>query len=159
MNKLKHALLILPIIVASTTNMVHAQDSKDAEEIAQEIANSTVYKSPNCGCCAVWVDYMKKHNIMLKVENTDNVAPIKKQLGISDEKLYSCHTAVIGGYVIEGHVPVSDILRLLKEKPDVLGLTAPGMPRMSPGMASENPKDYTVYSVSHDNDTEVFSKY
>lgn len=89
----------------------------------------------------------------------DNVDPIKAENGLTNPALKSCHTALIEGYVIEGHVPVSDIQRLLAERPDVTGLTAPGMPMMSPGMGSETPKDYDVLAFDSDGRAHVYSSY
>jgi len=89
----------------------------------------------------------------------DNVDAIKAKHGLTAPSLKSCHTATIDGYVIEGHVPVTDIERLLSERPDVVGLTAPGMPMMSPGMGSELPKDYDVLAFDKDGHSHVYSSY
>ena len=82
----------------------------------------------------------------------------QERLGVAPQ-VQSCHTGVVGGYTIEGHVPVEDILRLLREKPEVAGLSAPGMPRYSPGMMSIEPRDYDVVTFTRSGDTEVFSSY
>ncbi|MGB1466066.1 MAG: DUF411 domain-containing protein [Alcanivorax nanhaiticus] len=92
-----------------------------------------VYKSPTCGCCGAWVDHMKENGYTVKVHETDNLQPIKEKAGILPGT-GSCHTAFIDGYVIEGHVPASDVDRLLAERPAGKGLTVPGMPVGSPGM-------------------------
>ena len=91
-----------------------------------------VWKDPNCGCCGDWVKHLQSNGFLVQVIDTGNVAA-RKRLGMPDA-LGSCHTARVGGYVIEGHVPAADILRLLREKPDALGLAVPGMPIGSPGM-------------------------
>lgn len=121
----------------------------------------TVYKTPTCGCCQAWVEYLENsgHAFDITVHNFDSLDQIKADLGFTDRRLHSCHTAVIGDYLIEGHVPVMDIQRLLSEKPDVAGLTAPGMPMLSPGMNSIEPKDYDVLSFDRDGKIEVFSSY
>lgn len=103
-----------------------------------------VYRSPSCGCCGGWIDYMKAKGHPAKVVMQDDVAPTKQKLKVPEE-LESCHTAVIDGYVIEGHVPVEAIDKLLKERPKVTGLSAPGMPQGSPGM-SGRPEPFTVYA-------------
>ena len=104
-----------------------------------------VYKDPNCGCCQFWVDYMKKLGYKATVNNTGMEA-IKKTHKIPPT-LQSCHTTLVGGYVIEGHVPESDIARLLKEKPKgIVGLTIPGMPASAPGMDQLPFRPYTVLS-------------
>jgi len=119
----------------------------------------TVWKSPYCGCCQGWVDYMEQNGFEVTVHETENMDPIKQKLGITDPSLYSCHTAKVGDYLVEGHVPAADIRRLLKEKPDILGLTAPGMPMMSPGMNSIEPKGYDVLQFDQGQDTAIFSQY
>lgn len=108
----------------------------------------TVYRSPNCGCCGGWVDYMKAKGHESKVVLQDDVTPTKERLKVP-EAMQSCHTAVIDGYVIEGHVPVEAIDKLLKERPKVTGLAAPGMPQGSPGM-SGRPDPFTVYAFGPD---------
>ncbi len=118
----------------------------------------TVYKSPTCGCCTGWINYLRDNNFEVEAYDVQNLDPIKEQYGV-DHHLQSCHTALVDGYVVEGHVPVDDIRRLLKEKPDIKGLTAPGMPPLSPGMASLTPKNYDVLSFDEDGKVEVFSEY
>lgn len=108
----------------------------------------TVYRSPSCGCCGGWVDYMKAKGHESKVVLQDDVTPTKERLKVP-EAMQSCHTAVIDGYVIEGHVPVEAIDKLLKERPKVTGLAAPGMPQGSPGM-SGRPDPFTVYAFGPD---------
>jgi hypothetical protein len=122
-------------------------------------SNVTVYKSPTCGCCAGWVDYLRDNGFKVVTHNVDSLEKIKADLGLTDNRLKSCHTAVVDGYVVEGHVPVSDIQRLITEKPDIIGISAPGMPQMSPGMASIVPKDYDVLSFDKEGKIELFSSY
>lgn len=101
--------------------------------LAQDAPHMTVWRSPSCGCCGKWVDHMKAAGFKVTVESVDDLDKVKRLAGVSDE-LASCHTARIGGYTIEGHVPAADIKRLLTERPDVRGLAVPGMPMGSPGM-------------------------
>ncbi len=120
-----------------------------------------VWKSPNCGCCSGWVKHMKSAGYAVKVQDTalGILAKIKRQAGLSPD-LQSCHTAKIGGYVIEGHVPAEDVARLLNEKPDAVGLTVPGMPIGSPGMDFGPDKEpYDVLLVKKDGTREVFAKH
>lgn len=100
----------------------------------------TVHKSPDCGCCGVWVEHVRKAGFPVRVNDTGDMAAIKQRLGIPAE-MQSCHTAEVDGYVVEGHVPVADIQRLLAERPQARGLVLPGMPIGSPGM--ESPDGYT----------------
>lgn len=93
----------------------------------------TVYKSPQCGCCGAWVKHVEASGIAVRVVETDRVADKASQLRVP-EKFRSCHTAEIGGYFIEGHVPADDIRKLLRERPQARGLAVPGMPIGSPGM-------------------------
>lgn len=118
-----------------------------------------VWKSPTCGCCTGWVEYLEDEGFEVVAHDTDEVDAIKTALGLVDPRLKSCHTATIDGYVIEGHVPVSDIERLLAERPNVIGISAPGMPMMSPGMGSREPKDYDVISFDENGDTALFSRH
>jgi hypothetical protein len=119
----------------------------------------TVWKSASCGCCQRWVDYLQDDGFEVIAHNVDDVVSIKQKLGITDSALYSCHTAKVGGYLIEGHVPASDIRRLLNDRPKLMGLTAPGMPQMSPGMFSIEPKGYDVVQFNAKQETGVFSSY
>ena len=118
-----------------------------------------VYKSPTCGCCEGWVTYLRDNGYTVKTNDMVSMGEIKNRLGLTDKRLHSCHTAVVEGYIVEGHVPVGDIQRLLEERPEIKGITAPGMPQMSPGMASIEPKGYDVYSFDENGKIEVFSSY
>lgn len=119
----------------------------------------TVYKTPTCGCCSAWVDYLRDEGFEVEAHNLTDLTDVRAQHGLTDRRLMSCHTAVVGGYVVEGHVPVDDIRRLLNERPDVVGITAPGMPQLSPGMASRIPQDYDVLSFDKRGRIERFSRY
>ena len=92
-----------------------------------------VVKTPTCGCCGAWVDHLRAAGFEVTVTDVEDVTPTARQLGVPDD-LRSCHTASIGGYAVEGHVPVEDIRRLLAERPDAAGIAVPGMPIGSPGM-------------------------
>ena len=118
-----------------------------------------VWKSPTCGCCAGWVEYLEEEGFEVVAHDTDEMDAVKAALGLVDPRLHSCHTATIGDYVVEGHVPVSDIERLLAERPEVVGISAPGMPMMSPGMGSREPKGYDVVSFDEDGRIEMFARH
>jgi hypothetical protein len=117
-----------------------------------------VYKSASCGCCTKWVDHLKANGFNVEARNTNNLNKIKKEAGLQP-KLASCHTAYVDGYVIEGHVPASDIKMLLKERPDVTGLTVPGMPMGSPGMEGPRRDKYEVLTFDKAGKTTVFSRH
>ena len=118
-----------------------------------------VYKSPTCGCCTDWVKHLEENGFEVEVTDTNNLNPIKADAGLTPA-LASCHTAFIGDYVIEGHVPASDIQRLLAEAPKATGLSVPGMPMGSPGMEIGNRKDhYKVILFNDAGQTRVFAEY
>jgi hypothetical protein len=117
-----------------------------------------VYKSPTCGCCAKWIDHLEKNGFEVSTSNVPDVAPIKRANGVP-AKLASCHTAVVGGYVIEGHVPAADITRLLAERPKIAGLAVPGMPTGSPGMEGPNPERYEVIAFDSSAETSTFATH
>jgi hypothetical protein len=126
---------------------------------APEIPVIDVYKSPTCGCCSKWIDHLKANGFTVRSHDTDNVAQHKYRLGVPFG-YGSCHTAEIGGYVVEGHVPARDIQRLLKEKPRARGLVVPAMPIGSPGMEEGNRKDpYDVFLVNRNGSTQIYAKY
>lgn len=116
--------------------------------IAQAATAMTVYKSPACGCCEKYVDYLRENGFAVKAVDENNMDAIKKRFGVS--KVASCHTAVVDGYVVEGHVPVGAIRKLLKEKPAIVGISAPGMPMNSPGMGEMKKGTLTIYTVPKD---------
>ena len=119
----------------------------------------TVYKSPTCGCCDKWITHMEDNGFKVSAIDVLEMNIVKEQYGI-DRRLASCHTALVDGYYIEGHVPATDVKRLLSEKPDIAGLTVPGMPVGSPGMEMGERKDpYYVIAVDKDGDIEVFNQY
>lgn len=119
----------------------------------------TVFKDPNCGCCREWVTHLRKHAFDVAARDTSDVAAVKRT-GRVPERLHSCHTAFVGGYVIEGHVPAADIRRLLKEKPKVAGIAVPGMPAGSPGMEMGSRVDpYDVIAFNRDGTSKVFARH
>lgn len=127
---------------------------------AQALPLVLVHKSPTCGCCGAWVDHMRAAGFQVEVRDSDDLNPIKQSLGVPEDKT-SCHTAQVGPYFVEGHVPAEDIKRLLAQESDARGLTAPGMPAGSPGMempdGSKQP--YTVELVRADGTTEAFAQH
>ena len=118
----------------------------------------TVYRDPNCGCCTKWIEHLIKHGFRVKDNKSDAMSEVKRGLGVP-ESLESCHTGVVNGYVIEGHVPAADIQRLLKAKPKVAGLAVPGMPMGSPGMEGPRTDRYDVLSFDKTGKTRVYAKH
>jgi hypothetical protein len=125
---------------------------------APEQPKITVYKDPSCGCCKHWIEHLIKHGYRVDARDTPQMAEVKRTLGVP-EALTSCHTAVVNGYLIEGHVPAADIAKLLKEKPKVAGLAVPGMPAGSPGMEGPRQQHYQVLSFDKNGKTKVFASY
>lgn len=126
---------------------------------AEEAKVITVYRSPTCSCCGKWIEHLKQNNFVIKDIMNDDMQAIKKQQGVSDE-MASCHTALVDGYVIEGHVPADDIKALLKTKPKVVGIAVPQMPMGTPGMEMGDKKDpYNVMSFDQNNHYEVFKSH
>jgi hypothetical protein len=117
----------------------------------------TVYKSPTCGCCSDWVDHMRENGFRIVAVDTADVEPIKRRLGVRQEH-FSCHTATIGGYVVEGHVPAADVHRMLTERPEITGIAVPGMPQGSPGMETGYKERYDVIAFSPHGRSSVFAR-
>ncbi|MDE2598431.1 MAG: DUF411 domain-containing protein [Rhodocyclaceae bacterium] len=117
-----------------------------------------VYKTPNCGCCAKWVQHLQKAGFTVNTHDVGNVTPTREKLGMP-ESYASCHTAKVGGYVVEGHVPAEDIKRLLKERPVAIGLAAPGMPQGSPGMETATPAPYDTLLIKRNGSSSVYARH
>jgi hypothetical protein len=118
-----------------------------------------VYKDPSCGCCALWVKHLEANGFATRVKDVEDIAAFKTQHGVP-AKARSCHTGVVNGYVIEGHVPAADVKRLLKERPAVSGLAVPGMPVGSPGMEVGNTvQPYDVLTFDKQGQMRVYASY
>lgn len=118
-----------------------------------------VFKSPTCGCCGKWVEHLQAAGFAVKVTEISDTAATRKRLGMP-ERYGSCHTATVGGYLIEGHVPAAEVKRLLAAKPKAIGLAAPGMPPASPGMDVPGRTDpYDVLLIGSDGQSTVFATY
>ena len=134
------------------------RDSDEAPARASAQAGDvrvTVYKSPTCGCCTKWVDHIRAAGFEVEVRDTVNVQPVKTEHGLPGT-LASCHTALVGVYVVEGHVPADVIERLLRERPDVAGIAVPGMPMGSPGMEGWYTDTYQVIAFGEKAGTSVY---
>jgi len=146
------SVIVLTLFIFSLISFTFLQKASAGSEM-------TVYKSPTCGCCGKWIKHMEENGFKVKAVDMLEMNIVKEKYGIT-RNLASCHTAIIDGYYIEGHVPASDVKRLLAEKTDSKGLTVPGMPVGSPGMEMGDRVDsYQVLSVKHDGSTEVFKQY
>jgi hypothetical protein len=117
-----------------------------------------VFKTPTCSCCGKWVEHLKANGFDVKVQEVDNTAAYRKQYRVP-RGMESCHTAVVGGYAIEGHVPAKEIKRLLEEHSKLAGLALPGMPLGSPGMEGPRSDAYSVMGFDQDGQTLVYARY
>ena len=129
-----------------------------APALTEELPPMTVWKSPWCGCCGKWVEHVRAAGFDVQVNEVEDLSSVKQMAAVPND-LESCHTARVGGYTVEGHVPASDIIRLLEEKPEAHGLFVPGMPSGSPGMENGYQDPYDVLLLDRDGNTEVFSSH
>lgn len=116
----------------------------------------TVYASPTCGCCTKWVDHLKENGFLVTVESLVDVTPIKRQFAVP-ESLWSCHTAMVHAYIMEGHVPADLIQRVIRERPAIAGLAVPGMPNGSPGMEGSTKDPYDVMAFAANGAIHIFA--
>jgi len=124
---------------------------------AQANGPISVYKTPTCGCCEKWVAHLEANGFEVSTHDMDDLRSIKSMAGVQPQHA-SCHTALVDGYVVEGHVPATDIERLLRERPDIVGITVPGMPIGSPGMELGDRRDnFAVITLEKNGTTNVFS--
>jgi hypothetical protein len=131
------SLLLLTVLVPAT------------EAIAEELTKATVYKDPNCGCCHNYVSYLRENGFEVEVVDTGDLSSIKQSHGVPED-LAGCHSTLVEGYVVEGHVPIAIVKRLLQEKPAISGISLPGMPLGSPGMDGEKEGPFVVYEIAKD---------
>ena len=144
-------LFLLPLSALS----LGAQQNRPAPSALPKVV---VHKDPNCGCCSLWVQHMERAGFAVTVSPDTDLSAIRKKHGVTPT-LQSCHTALVGGFVVEGHVPADDVKRLLRERPKVVGIATPGMPIGSPGMEQGSTKQpYDVLAFDAAGKTTVFSK-
>ena len=120
-----------------------------ATAVGEEKIAATLYKTPGCFCCDGYATYLRSNGFDVKVVESRNMTLIRKQQSIPS-KLEGCHTTLVGGYVVEGHVPVAAVKRLLSEKPKIKGISLPGMPEGSPGMTGTKKGPFTVFAITDD---------
>ena len=125
--------------------------------VADALPRALVYKTPSCGCCNLWVDHMREAGFEVDARNLNDIIPIKIDAGVPP-RMSSCHTTLIDGYVVEGHIPAEHVKRLLEERPDVVGIAVPGMPIGSPGMEGIGARPYQVLSWDREGNVEVYAE-
>jgi len=156
-NKLLLALFIAGLIaVAGCSSQKIGGNNQISGKVADGIT-ATIFKSSSCGCCSVYTQYMGKKGFDVKIEETEDLTPIKEKYNIPGS-MQSCHTSVIGSYFVEGHVPVEAIEKMLAEKPDIAGIAMPGMPSGSPGMTGAKRGTFVIYAVNKDGSTAEFMR-
>ncbi|MBI5438147.1 MAG: DUF411 domain-containing protein [Nitrosomonadales bacterium] len=116
------------------------------------------YKSPQCGCCKLWAEHLQKNGFTVTLHDVDDIPAARKKLGMPN-RFGSCHTAKVGQYLVEGHVPAADIKKLLEKKPKAIGLAVPAMPPGSPGMESDHPVPYNTLLVGVNGNANVFARH
>ena len=124
--------------------------------LAADATPITVYASPTCNCCHKWVKHLERNSFLVTVENLADVTTVKRRIGVP-EGLWSCHTAMVAGYAVEGHVPADVILKLLRERPAFAGIAAPGMPAGAPGMEGAGKDAYDILAFDKDGQTQVYA--
>ncbi|WP_415896351.1 DUF411 domain-containing protein [Neptuniibacter sp. QD57_21] len=153
--------LIIGLVSAVLCMPVFAADPYWEEGKTDQSYEIDVYHSPTCGCCKEWITHLEQHNFNVNSIEMHDVSPIKQRLGVPAQGA-SCHTGVVNGLVVEGHVPAQDIKKLLADNSDNIRLlTVPGMPSGGPGMDMEGARkdDFKVYAVSDKNEVSVYSEY
>jgi hypothetical protein len=136
--------MLLASTAVSASPFVTAQMARAAAPI-----QATLYKNPQCSCCEGYAQYLEKNGFKVDVTPTNDLAEISQKAGVSED-LEGCHTMFVGGYVVDGHVPVDVIRKLLAEKPAIAGITLPEMPSGSPGMTGPKTETWTIYAVTKD---------
>ncbi|NEZ03807.1 DUF411 domain-containing protein [Wenzhouxiangella sp. XN201] len=157
--KLTTAIILASALLLTAGCQARSEGQDPEQTLTSAQHEMTVYHDPQCGCCGKWVEHMQANGFKVEEVPTTDMGRVKREHGVPHE-LPSCHTAVVGDYVIEGHVPAEDVLRLLSEQPDARGLSVPGMPLGSPGMEVDHRRmAYDVVLFKRDGETEVFNHY
>ncbi|HEY9881690.1 MAG TPA: DUF411 domain-containing protein [Leptolyngbyaceae cyanobacterium] len=159
LRSLTAGLLLGSVIQARPAKAAPSDSARSTAPPSQAVLKITVYRDPACGCCHKWVNYLEQQGFQVTDIVRSDMATVKQQHGVPDD-LASCHTAIVEGYVVEGHVPAADIQRLVTERPDIKGIAVPGMPVGSPGMESGDRQDaFVVVAFGPGRQTTTFNRY
>lgn len=151
-------ILIVVAFIILTVRSISESGANDLSKIESFNGEISLYKSQSCGCCSIYYNYLKSDsNVNVKMINQEDLSGIKKQYGVPSS-LQTCHTSIIGGYFVEGHVPLEAVVKLLTEKPDIKGISLPGMPSGSPGMTGSKVNSFIIYAVGKDGSTSEFMR-
>lgn len=149
--------LTLTLALVASTLSLSTLTWAQTEVSDTDLPSMIVYKNPSCGCCSLWVDHVKEYGFKAKTYTSNKMDKLKDRLGVP-AKLRSCHVATVDGYTFEGHVPADLIEKVLTERPEIAGLTVPGMVVGSPGMEGRNPQHYDVLAFTVSGETYVYAK-
>lgn len=156
--------LLVPLLAAacageteSTSNGQALAAEAPSAEVSEELPTILVYKTATCGCCNGWIEHLEAAGFTVDARDTRDLMSVKRDAGVPTQ-LSSCHTAIVEGYVVEGHIPAEQVKSLLANRPDVAGIAVPGMPIGSPGMEGPNPQPYQVYSFTGDGQAAVYAE-
>ena len=156
------ALRILPLVIVLSAcgtgeaGEVGADGETAAFTVAADMPSIIVYKTASCGCCNGWVEHLREAGFTVDARDVRDIMTVKRDAGVPVQ-MSSCHTAIVDGYVVEGHVPAEHVARMLEERPEIAGIAVPGMPIGSPGMEGANPEPYQVLTFAHDGTAGVFA--
>ena len=154
-------LLLMTCVFAAGCSQADASSDGEAlavvSAVAADLPTVLVYKTPTCGCCSGWVEHLEAAGFTVDARNVTDLMSVKRDGGVPVQ-MSSCHTAIVDGYVVEGHVPADQMKRLLAERPDIAGIAVPGMPTGSPGMEGAGAQPYQVLSFTHDGHAAVFAE-
>lgn len=153
---LRAAMMAAALIAASGCSKGSAPPA-DTISTAEALIPIKVYKDANCGCCKEWVKHLEANGFKVETMDMPDLSLLKQKYGVKEE-LQACHTAIVGGYVVEGHVPADVIKQMLKEKPAIAGVAVPGMPQGSPGMESATKERYNVLTFDRAGRTTVYAQ-
>lgn len=153
-------LVLLVALATVLAGCTRSDAAGDATASGEEWPLVTVYKTPTCGCCVVWAEYMEDEGFEVRQIDVASTADVRERLGVPHQ-LGSCHTATVGDYVVEGHVPADDVRRMLTERPEATGIAVPGMPIGSPGMEvpGRTPHQYEVILFRRDGTGLVYARH
>lgn len=159
--KLSRPLLLTCSLILAACGATETADTAEAlpllAEASSDLPSVLVYKTPTCGCCNGWIEHLRAAGFTVDARNTTNLMAIKIDAGVPTP-MSSCHTSLVDGYVVEGHVPADQIQRLLAERPEIAGIGAPGMPAGSPGMESNNAPPYQVMAFDDEGNISLYAE-
>jgi hypothetical protein len=154
----RHAVVVGTVLIAASAGFAAAHGQTAPKAAA---ASMVVYKSPTCGCCGAWIEHLRTRGFQVEAKDVSDsqLTVVAIQSGVPGE-LQTCHTAKVGGYIVEGHVPAEDIQRMLKEKPAIAGIAVAGMPMGSPGMEQGGRKQpFNTMAFTKDGKETIFAKH